>query len=507
MIVATSNSQTMPKLSELLAGLADADISAGRDLIVSGLKIDSRRVTAGDLFIALPGSRQNGNAYINEAISRGAAAVVYGAETELPPRQNSSVPLIKIANISKQAGVIASRFYAEPSKSLTVTGITGTNGKTTCCVLLAQAHNHLGGRSGIIGTIGAGLWGQLTATTHTTPDAVTLQRQIAILRDLGSDQLVMEVSSHGLQQGRVSGTDFNIAVFTNLSQDHLDYHGSMQSYGAAKAILFQQNELDLAVINLDDEFGNKLLSEAPGSAESVKARRVVSYGIDSGDVHARHISLHSEGIRLEVTSPWGGLLIDSKLLGRFNVYNLLACAAVLLASGHAADDVARALSDAESAAGRMECFRSGHATVVIDFAHTPDALEQALIALREHIPGRRLICVFGCGGNRDQAKRPIMGRIAEQLADSVIITDDNPRHEDAAAIRSAILAGMQKPSTQIADRRKAIIAAWKSAQPGDIILVAGKGHESSQQVGDLKIPFSDREVVASLLLSSPGELE
>ena len=505
MIVAMRSSQTTHTLSGLLAGLAD--VSAYDDLVVTGVNIDSRKVSSGDLFIALPGTRQHGNAYIEEAVRRGAYAVIYDAAAKLPHRPDSDIPLIKVADITQQAGVIASRFYNEPSRSMTVTGITGTNGKTTCSVLLAQALNTLGARVSLIGTLGAGLWGQLTTAAHTTPDAVTLQSQIAMLHDQDSDELLMEVSSHGLQQGRVSGTDFNVAVFTNLSQDHLDYHGSMQSYGAAKARLFQQFELDLAVINSDDKFGRELLSGSDSASSSISATRVVSYGIESGDVRGHHFSLHSDGIRLQAQSPWGELFIDSKMMGRFNVYNLLACSAVLLATGHAADEVARALSIAESAPGRMECFRSYHATVVVDFAHTPDALEQALTALREHIPGRRLICVFGCGGNRDQGKRPIMGAIAEKLADSVIITDDNPRHEEPAAIRADILSGMQQPSVQIADRRKAIEAAWQQAQQGDIILVAGKGHESSQQMGELKIPFSDRQVVMALMSESLGELE
>ncbi len=505
MIVAMSNSQTTFTLSELLAGVADVSVSD--DVSVSGIKIDSRDIATGDLFIALPGTKQHGNTYIEEAIRRGATAVVYDAATELTASTGADIPLIKVTGITQQAGIIASRFYLEPSKAMTVTGITGTNGKTTCSVLLAQALNALGARSSLIGTLGAGLWGQLAAATHTTPDAITLQSQIATLHDLGSDQLLMEVSSHGLQQGRVSGTDVNVAVFTNLSQDHLDYHGSMQSYGAAKAELFQQFELDLAVINSDDSFGRQLLSGSVLPSGSINARRIVSYGIESGDVRPLHISLHSDGIRLQMQSPWGELFIDSKLMGRFNVYNLLACATVLLNAGHLPAEVASALSIAESAAGRMECFSSAHATAVVDFAHTPDALQQALTALREHIAGQRLICVFGCGGDRDKGKRPLMGRIAEQLADIVIVTDDNPRHEEPAAIRAAILSGMQKPSMQIADRREAIESAWKLAGPGDIILVAGKGHESTQQIGDLKIPFSDRLVVTALISESKGESE
>lgn len=506
MIVAMRIPQSTLTLSELLTGMAD--VPSSQDLVVTGVKIDSRDVSSGDLFIALPGMQQHGNTYIDEAVKRGASAVVYDAATTLPNSTTCDVPLLKITDIAHQAGIIASRYYNEPSKSMTVTGITGTNGKTTCSVLLAQAFNTLGARSGLIGTLGAGLWGQLVSATHTTPDAVTLQSQISLLHDQGANQLIMEVSSHGLQQGRVNGTDFNIAVFTNLSQDHLDYHGSMQSYAAAKARLFRQFDLDLVVINRDDEFGRKLLSGREESCRSINARRVVSYGIESADVCAHQISFHSGGIRMEVQSPWGELYIDSKLMGKFNVYNLLACAAVLLATGHSPDEVARALSAAESAAGRMECFSSTHATVVVDFAHTPDALQQALTALREHNVGRRLICVFGCGGDRDQGKRPMMGRIAEQFADIVIITDDNPRHENPAAIRAAIISGMtQQSAQQIADRRKAIETAWAMSQPGDIILVAGKGHESTQQLGDVKIPYSDRQVVTELLSGLAGELE
>ncbi|MCK5360162.1 MAG: UDP-N-acetylmuramoyl-L-alanyl-D-glutamate--2,6-diaminopimelate ligase, partial [Gammaproteobacteria bacterium] len=379
-------------------------------------------------------------------------------------------PLVKIKDISQRAGIIASRFYDEPSKHLHVTGITGTNGKTTCCVLLAQAYKTLGARPAVIGTLGMGLWGDMVAATHTTPDAVTLQRQMALLRDQGGDELLMEVSSHGLQQGRVAGTEFNIAVLTNLSQDHLDYHGNMQSYAAAKARLFQQGELEVAIINNDDEFGRQLL------AEGVRARRVISYGLGGSfsqelnpghakvaDVYAKHIELYSSGLTMTVDSPWGELQINSKLMGHFNAYNLLACSAVLLADGYKPGEVGVALSAAESAAGRMQQFNSEGVSVVVDFAHTPDALQQALTALREHVSGGRLICVFGCGGDRDKAKRPLMGRIAEQLSDVVIITDDNPRFESAVKIRAEIAAGMQDAAIDIANRRQAIEAAWAMA--------------------------------------------
>ncbi|MEA1888626.1 MAG: UDP-N-acetylmuramoyl-L-alanyl-D-glutamate--2,6-diaminopimelate ligase [Pseudomonadota bacterium] len=501
--------QNLPyiQLSTLLTGITD--VPATDDLSVHGLAIDSRNISTGDLFIALPGTRQHGNDFIEAAVRQGAAAVVYDADSSLPEsiksRLTKDLPLIKIKNITQQAGVIASRFYGEPSRAMTVTGITGTNGKTTCSLLLAQSLDHLGARAGVIGTLGAGLWGELLPSSHTTPDALTLQRQMSELRDLAADQLLMEVSSHGLQQGRESGTEFDAAVFTNLSQDHLDYHGSMQQYAAAKAKLFYQNDLKLAVINSDDEFGRELL------AGPVKAKQIISYGIDSGDVCATHILLHEAGIKLDINSPWGALHIDSSLMGRFNVYNLLACTAVLLAAGYRPHEVARGLSLAESAAGRMECIHCRGVTAVIDFAHTPDALQQVLIALREHNQARRLICVFGCGGDRDKAKRPLMGRIAEQFADTVIITDDNPRHEDPAKIRAGIIAGMSASMHQtrqeIPDRRQAITAAWQLAQQGDIILIAGKGHETSQQIGDLIIPFNDREVIAALLSGSAAAEE
>lgn len=507
----TSNLQHI-KLSRLLAGIRT--VSAVDDYSVSGIAIDSRNISAGDLFVALPGTRQHGNDYIETAARQGAVAVIYDEDSSLSEDINTGlindVPLIAIRNITEQAGVIASRFYGEPSHAMTVVGITGTNGKTTCSVLLAQALNELGARASVIGTLGTGVWGDIRPSTHTTPDAVTLQRNMSELVDLGADQLLMEVSSHGLQQGRVNGTKFNTAVFTNLSQDHLDFHGSMQQYGAAKAKLFYQNNLNLAVVNIDDEFGRELL------AGPIQAEQIISYGIEEGDVRVSRVTLHEAGMHLDVLSPWGELHIDSSLMGRFNVYNLLACTAVLLATGYRVSDAGRAMSAAESAAGRMECFVSKGITVVVDFAHTPDALQQALLALREHIQleqnkGSRLICVFGCGGDRDQSKRPAMGRIAAQLADVVIITDDNPRHEEPAKIRAEILAGIvetvQEIPREIADRRAAIKAAWQLAQQGDIILIAGKGHEVTQQLGDLKIPFDDREVVSGLLSGPSGTEE
>jgi UDP-N-acetylmuramoyl-L-alanyl-D-glutamate--2,6-diaminopimelate ligase len=493
-MLAMSNASPNATLSSLFQGIVD--IPREQDRVITGIELDSRNVHSGGLFIALPGTRSHGTLYMRDAIQRGAVAVVVDASVELPEIQQTAedvVAVVRVPDTARVAGVIASRFYHDPSRDMHVTGVTGTNGKTSCCVILAQCHNMLGDKASVIGTIGNGLWGELTASSHTTPDAVQLQKMISEFRVSGSDHLLMEVSSHGLEQGRVDGTKINIAVFTNLSQDHLDYHGSMQSYAAAKARLFHDYKLDTAIINVDDDFGREL------TAGSLSAKHVIRYGLAAGDVHAENLVLDESGIRMDIVTPWGNLQVKSGLMGRFNVSNLLACAAALLAEGFNRQAVARALSSSTSAPGRMECFYRRGATIVVDYAHTPDALEQALLALRDHVPVHRLICVFGCGGERDRGKRPRMGKIAEQYADLVIITDDNPRHEDAAAIRKQIIGGMRSPTREVANRRQAIKTAIEDALPGDIILVAGKGHETTQQIGDMKFPFSDRQVVMELL--------
>lgn len=476
-------------LSGLLTGMVE--ISAQDDRHVNGLALDSRRVRSGDLFVALAGTREHGMKYALQAVDRGAVAVLY------EPAAGVVIPLLKVPSIAvsqlgERLGFIASRFYGDPSTRLKVIGVTGTNGKTTCVSLLTQAIAELGQRCAMIGTIGSGEWGRLAPATHTTPDAISLQRQLADFLADGVQTVAMEVSSHALEQGRVRGTDFNVGLFTNLSHEHLDYHGTMDAYAAAKMRLFHEQALQLAVINADDATGAALLESG------VNATRVISYGVTRGDVQSTELQLSGDGLHMRLASPWGELQIDSALLGRFNAANLLACTAVLLGSGWLPADVAAALSAVRAAPGRMECFHGEGITVVVDFAHTPDALQQALTALREHLAGQRLWCVFGCGGERDSAKRPLMGRIAEQLADDVIVTDDNPRNEDAGQIRSQILTGMQKPAREIADRRLAIETACREAGPGDIILLAGKGHETTQQIGDLRLPFSDRDLARQL---------
>ncbi|HBE91271.1 MAG TPA: UDP-N-acetylmuramoyl-L-alanyl-D-glutamate--2,6-diaminopimelate ligase [Gammaproteobacteria bacterium] len=484
-----SSEQANHTLSSLLAGMAD--VAAQNDRMIAGLALDSRKLQSGEVFVALAGTHEHGLKYGDAAVAQGAIAVIYEpvADIEAP---SLNVPVIAVERLSEKLGSIASRYYAEPSRHLLVVGVTGTNGKTTCTTLLTQAMASLGKRTAMIGTTGSGEWGQVTASTHTTPDAIELQRQLADFQASGVQAIAMEVSSHALEQGRTNGTEFNVAVFTNLSHEHLDYHGSMQAYAAAKARLFQSQPLQLAVINTDDPTGMEMLESG------VNAAQVLSYGLTAGDVRTLDLQLHSKGLRMQIQSPWGELQINSALLGRFNASNLLACAAVLLGCGWQPAQVGEVLSSAQSAPGRMECFRNDDYTVVVDFAHTPDALLQALTALREHLSGQKLWCVFGCGGERDAAKRPLMGQIAEQLADSVIVTDDNPRNEDARAIRTQILAGMSGTAQEIGDRRQAIEKACDEAGKGDIILLAGKGHETTQQIGDLKLPFNDRDLAAQL---------
>ena len=478
-------------LSELLAGLAD--VSSLDDRIIAGLVLDSRAAGPGDVFVALAGTKAHGLDFSAAAVEAGAVAIIYEPVDGLVLPE-LDVPMIAIDNLGQALGGIASRFHGKPGARLEVIGVTGTNGKTTCVSLLAQALPALGRRTAMIGTTGSGEWGGVEASSHTTPDAISLQKRLAGFESDGIEAVAMEVSSHALEQGRVNGTAFDVAVFTNLSREHLDYHGSMQVYAGAKTRLFHDWPLRLAVINADDALGMELLRSG------VNAGKVSSYGLSAGDVHAERLELRADGLSMRVVCPDGGFNIDSPLYGRFNAANLLACAAVLTGCGWEPARVGEALSAAQPAPGRMERFAGPRCTIVVDYAHTPDALEQALAALREHLAGRRLWCVFGCGGERDPGKRPLMGAVAARLADEVVVTDDNPRHEDATQIRQQVLAGMQGAGhvREIGDRRVAIETACREAGAGDIVLLAGKGHETTQQVGDLRLPFSDRDLARQL---------
>jgi UDP-N-acetylmuramoyl-L-alanyl-D-glutamate--2,6-diaminopimelate ligase len=473
-------------LSALLDGIAT--VPAARDRVVTGLQLDSRRVHRGDAFIALRGGTRHGVEFAAAAVAAGAGGVI--AEPPLPETP-AGLGVIAVPGLRRQLGEIANRFYGAPSRGLTVIGITGTNGKTSSVQLVAQALTHAGMTVGTIGTLGAGLYGRHEPGERTTPDVITTHGLIAALRDHGATHLAMEVSSHALEQGRVDGVAFDVAVFTNLTRDHLDYHGTMQAYGAAKARLFRWPDLAGAVINRDDAFGRELLALPPS------APRVLSFsasGDPAADLGARAVRTSPAGIAFTLASPWGEHAIASPLLGRFNVDNLLTVAGSLLQLGWSMPRVAAALAQLTPVAGRMNRLGGDAATplVVVDYAHTPDALEQALTSLRAHTSGR-LLCVFGCGGERDAGKRPLMGAIAERLADRLIITDDNPRGEDGDAIVAAIRAGLVAPERAAIerDRARAIAVAVAEARAGDTVLIAGKGHETYQEVGGTTRPFDD----------------
>ena len=483
------------RLDQLLHGIADAGTHG--DIAVTGLNLDSRRVREGDAFFALCGTREHGIEFAAGAVARGARVVL----AEAPAREHAvtGTPVLWIEDLHAQVGEIAARFYGRPSSALRVIGVTGTNGKTSTVQLLAQALASLGHRAASIGTLGAGLHGQLHEGERTTPDAISVQGLLAGFRDAGASHVAMEVSSHALDQGRVAGVGFEVAAFTNLTRDHLDYHGSMEAYGAAKAKLFAWPGLQAAAINVDDAFGRKLAAQLPGG---VRVLRLSAAGDAAADVVADRVATSAEGIAFELRTPWGSRTIHSPLLGRFNVANLLAVAACLGALGEPFERIADALESLQPINGRMNRLggRDGLPLAVIDYAHTPDALEQALTALRAHCDGR-LICVFGCGGERDAGKRPQMGAIAERLADVAIVTDDNPRGEDGDAIVAQVVAGMARPQAVRVERDRAVAirAALHMAHRGDVVLIAGKGHETYQDGATGKHPFDDLAVARDAL--------
>lgn len=483
-------------LGQLLSGIAP--VAAAQDRLIHGITDDSRRVAPGFLFVGVPGARSDGRRYIDQAIDRGAVAIL--AEAGVKPMSARAIPVFEVHGLTTHLGLLAGRFFGTPAKRLAITGITGTNGKTTCAHVLAQALNRGDRRCAVLGTVGNGFPGALRETTHTTLDPIALHSILAELVAQGATDVAMEVSSHALSQDRVAGLEFTGAVLTNISRDHLDYHGTMDAYAQAKARLFEGDTLRYAVLNTDDRYGVAF-------KERVDARGVQSlgFGMESGDVRIIEARGTLDGLHVQLHTPSGTISATTRFFGRFNAFNLAAVVAVLLLDGRTpVGEIENILSRAEPVPGRMERLGGkGNPLVVIDYAHTPDALDKVLRALREHARGR-LLCVFGCGGNRDAGKRPAMGRIAEQWADVIVITDDNPRHESADAIIEDILSGMRDRSAAIQvvrDRHAAISAALHAAMPDDIVLVAGKGHEEYQEIGDERVPFSDRESVRSLLES------
>ena len=462
---------------------------------VDRLRTDSRQVQRGDVFVAFPGERTDGRRFIRQAVAAGAAAVIWEARG-YQWDASVGVPNLGVSDLRHQLGALAAHVYGDPSRQQWVAAVTGTNGKTSCSHWIAQALNGVGRRTAVIGTLGNGFPGALVPATHTTPDPISLQEQLAALLAAGARCISMEVSSHGLDQGRVNGVAFSAALFTNLSRDHLDYHGTMEQYGAAKARLFQWPGLRHAVINLDDAFGARL-------AASVDRTRVevLGYGFGKGEISGHRLDLSQRGLRLEIETPWGPAAVQSRLLGGFNAANLLGVLGVLLAAGIDLDAAVHALAELEPVAGRLQMLREpGKPLVVVDYAHSPDALQKVLETLRDLLEtNARLICVFGCGGDRDAGKRPLMGEVATRLAHEAVVTSDNPRNEDPLAIIEQIVAGAHANHHVEPDRAAAIHRAVHSARAGDVVLIAGKGHEPYQEIRGVRLPFSDAEVAGAAL--------
>jgi UDP-N-acetylmuramoyl-L-alanyl-D-glutamate--2,6-diaminopimelate ligase len=468
------------------------------DTRVLDITLDSREVRSGSLFFALPGRTVHGLKFAAEAAARGASAVLWEPSAEVTlPKLPATVFAAAIPGLKDLLGRIADRFFNWPSSQLRITGITGTNGKTTCAYLLAQCLERLGSQAAYMGTIGWGRIASLNPPTLTTPDVVTLHRELAQLRASGVREVAMEVSSQALDQDRVAGVRFQSAAFTNLSRDHLDYHETMAAYGAAKARLFDAPDLQHIIVNVGDAFGREFVHNYAGRVP------LTAVWIGAGDsgwlaeraLHAAEVNLDVRGISMQVDGSFGKAAVSSRLLGRFNAENSLVVIACLLSLGASLPEAARVLAECVPPPGRMEVVEPAardKPTAVVDYAHTPDALAKALSALREHYTGM-LWCVFGCGGDRDPGKRAIMGAIADELADQIIVTDDNPRSENPQAITRAIVSGIKSRAPRVIhDRSEAIATALREARAQDVVLIAGKGHEDYQIYGETRRSFSDR---------------
>jgi len=505
-------------LEKLFSSLCtDKCFEQWRAITVTGIKEDSRYVVVGDLFVARDGEHFKGTDFIEGAISRGAVAVVVEKVTEQPNKpdvdlESYSVPVIALTGLAFKLGEIAAAVFGNVVQSLNVIGITGTNGKTSCAHYIAQALNNLGVNTFIIGTLGNGHPDSLEQASRTTPDACSLQQLFAQFYAQGAKAVVMEVSSHALEQGRVQSVPFNLVAYTNLSQDHLDYHGTMQAYAQAKAKLFTDYSTNHCVLNLDDEYNQQLLEHLhdTSSAELSSYSEIASSG---ANFVAKNVNLQ-QGLAFELCAGDSAVKVETTLLGKFNVANLLLCAASLNKLGFSLDQVKHALAVLSPVPGRMQ--QVGLSSVVkqplcvVDYAHTPDALEKALLACRVHTQAKLLV-VFGCGGDRDQSKRALMAKVAERFADQLVITSDNPRTENPEAIIEMIKTGLSADlKYQVeSNRQRAIVKAVNAANAGDVVLIAGKGHEDYQEIMGVKHHFLDEQVVREALVEKSkfsGEL-
>ena len=468
---------------------------AAQGAMIGRLASDSRRCAPGVAFLAYPGERADGRAHISDAIGRGAAAVLW-EEADFAWRAEWRVPNVAVRNLKQHAGSLAHEFYGRPSEKLWVCGVTGTNGKTSCSQWIAAALSAHRAKTGVIGTLGAGFPGALSEGANTTPDALEVHRLLKDFLAQGAKAVAMEVSSHGLVQGRVNAVAFDCALFTNLSHDHLDYHGSMDAYAEAKAKLFDTPGLATAVLNLDDIVGVQLAQRLEGSGV-----RVIGYSLSGArNAHEFVAAVRVAPGEMDLESSWGRTTVKVNQLGRFNLANALGVLGCLLSYGLPLSDAVLLLSKLPPVPGRMEQIGE-EPLVVVDYAHTPDALEKVLQALRPTAAqrGGRLVAVFGAGGDRDAAKRPVMGAVVARLADHAVVTSDNPRSEDPLKIISQIESGMERPHLVEPDRARAIETTIAQAAPVDVILIAGKGHENYQEIAGERLAFSDAAVAREAL--------
>jgi len=476
------------------------------DISISDVTADSSRVSPGALFLACRGIHHHGLEFADQAVANGAAAIAWEPETDVAePELPATVVGLEVPALGEGVGVIADRFFERPSEQLMVTGITGTNGKTTTAWLVSQALNNLGLRAGYMGTLGFGIAGDIEPSALTTPGVIAVHRRLHALADAGASAVVMEVSSHGLDQGRIDGVRVKTAAFTNLSRDHLDYHGNMRAYGDAKSKLFAVDTIENAVVNVGDPFGASIVQLCPDNA------KVISVALEGMEPADAKVALTGsittagrDGLSMTFAGDYGVAQMSSPLWGSFNAENLLVAVGVLLAHGYDLAAAADALAQCDAPEGRMQVIGSGGIgpLVVVDFAHTPDALAQALEVIGEHSNGA-LTVVFGCGGERDKGKRGEMGQVARRLANRIIVTDDNPRFDDPDVIVADIMDGIGNFSNvEIQrDRALAIENAIRQSGQGDVVLVAGKGSENQQVFASSSKPFSDAEVAASVLRS------
>ena len=487
------------------------------DKVLRHMTLDSRKITGGELFIAIPGVQSDGRQYIADALKKGAAAVLVDASEGFDlsvVADNDSVFIV--SGLGTKIGALANRFYRQPSEQLKVIGVTGTNGKTSCCWFISEILQQLGKPCALMGTVGRGLPGKMEASLNTTSDVLSLHQYMGRLVSDGVQALAMEVSSHGLDQGRVAGVSFEVAMFTHISRDHLDYHGSLEKYAAAKARLFSECSYRFAVIGKDDEFAELMLSSCPHGAN------ITTWSLEdaSADVYLGNIEALPQGFRANIHTPWGAGRLSTSLLGRFNLENLLAVIAALGVQGYSLESLLAVIPLITAPPGRMQQFGGdGQPLVLVDYAHTPDAIESVLSSLREHRsqiesvtePSANdseqgignIVCVYGCGGDRDRGKRPLMTAAALNGADIAVLTSDNPRSEDPKQIIADSLEGITQDDRQrvqvIADRSEAIRFAISSASGSDIIVIAGKGHENYQEIHGVRHHFDDAEQVLSVL--------